>query len=711
LTPTSSRGAEAREVANKASRGLVEAYGIVLLALVASNVVSMATAQEPPSRRFTSLDVFTLEYPTSPRVSPDGRTVAYVRRSNDIMTDRANSAIWAIDLATGKQAPLVADAGSYTAPEWSPTGDRLLYVAREPEAEPELKVLHLDSRISHTVARTLEAIREPVWSPDGERIAFVTFVTARAKAIAAALERPEGAEWAAPARLFEVLEIHRDGEGELKPGASHVFVVPADGGTPRDLTPGDTDFEGPRWLSDTVLLATANDRESAALEPNEADIFALDMRTAARTKLTQREGPDREAAPSPDGRRIAFTGYDDRRLPWQSADLYVMNADGTGTRNLSAAYDRPIRNPQWHPDGRGVYVTTTDGGQTHLLFVSLDGRVDVVARDVGSGSGGRPYAGGEFTVGGSAGAPVIVYTQDSWEHPADLVSLGPRNTVRRLTDLNGDVLAHIELATIEPIAVESSADGRMIDAWIAKPPGFEAGGDYPLILEIHGGPNSMYGASFSSEIQRYAAEGFVVVWSNPRGSVGYGEEFALLIDGKFPGEDYDDLMSVVDAVLAKSYADPDRLFVTGGSAGGTLTAWTVGKTDRFAAAAAVNPVINWTTIMLFADTAAGVARHRMRTYPWDDLDLFWRGSPISLAGNVNTPTLLLVGEADWRTPPVEAIQFYTALQLRGVDSALVLVPGASHNVSARPSQHAAKTDNVIAWFQSHDRKDENPRAQ
>jgi acylaminoacyl-peptidase len=282
-------------------------------------------------------------------------------------------------------------------------------------------------------------------------------------------------------------------------------------------------------------------------------------------------------------------------------------------------------------------------------------------------------------------------------------------SARRLTNLNSDVLAHIELATVESFTVKSSTDDRLIEAWIAKPPGFVADGSYPLILEIHGGPNSMYGASFSSEIQRYAAEGFVVIWCNPRGSVGYGEEFTLLTDLDFPGQDYDDLMTVVDAVLERSYADANRLFITGGSAGGTLTAWTIGKTDRFAAAAAVNPVINWATIMLFADTAASVARHRLRTYPWDDLALFWRTSPISLAGQVNTPTLLIVGEQDWRTPPAEATQFYTALKLRGIESSLILVPGASHNITARPSQHAVKTDNVIAWFKNHDSAHKPPK--
>jgi acylaminoacyl-peptidase len=673
-----------------------------VMALLVSSYKLGASAQSDHDRRFTSLDVFGLEFPSNPRVSPDGRRVAYVRRSNDITTDRTESTLWMVDLTSGEHEPLITGKGSYTLPNWAPRGDRLLYLASEPEEKPEIRVLHLAARVSHTVAKMQETMRGPVWSPDGRNIAFSMFVEDSPRTILAAPRKPEGADWAPPARLFDDLEIHADGRGELKPGANHVFVVPADGGTPRDLTEGEIDFGDPKWLDAATLLVTGNDDEQADFEPDESDIFRIDVQSGTRSKLTQREGPDSEATPSPDGKLVAFTGYDDRRLPWQTTDLYLMNADGTNPRNLTANYDRPMRLPQWHPNGRSIFVTAQDGGETHLLEVNLDGRVETVARDVGAGSGGRPYAGGEFSIGGTPGSPAIVYTQDAWDHPADLALLASGGSARRLTNLNSDVLAHIELSTVESLTVKSSADDRLIEAWIAKPPGFLADGSYPLILEIHGGPNSMYGASFSSEIQRYTAEGFVVVWCNPRGSVGYGEEFTLLTDRDFPGQDYDDLMSVVDAALERSYADENRLFITGGSAGGTLTAWTIGKTNRFAAAAAVNPVINWTTIMLFGDTAASVARHRLRTYPWDDLALFWRTSPISLAGQVNTPTLLIVGEQDWRTPPAEATQFYTALKLRGIESSLILVPGASHNISARPSQHAVKTDNVIAWFKAHD---------
>ncbi len=256
---------------------------------------------------------------------------------------------------------------------------------------------------------------------------------------------------------------------------------------------------------------------------------------------------------------------------------------------------------------------------------------------------------------------------------------------------------------VEPLKVKNP-DGQEIDAWIAKPPNFRPDGSFPLILEIHGGPSNMYTPTFSSELQRYAAEGFVVVFANPRGSVGYGQAFANAIDQDFPNKDASDLLAAVDAVLAKGYADPKRTFITGGSYGGLMTAYLVGKTDRFVAAAAANPVINWTSIALAGDTSANVVDQILRSYAWEAQDKFWKASPLAGAGHVKTPTLLMVGDEDWRAPPFEAEQFYSALKLRGIDTVLVRVPTVGHNISARPSTHNSKVDSIIAWFKAHDPK-------
>jgi len=233
------------------------------------------------------------------------------------------------------------------------------------------------------------------------------------------------------------------------------------------------------------------------------------------------------------------------------------------------------------------------------------------------------------------------------------------------------------------------------------PPDFDAAKKYPLILEIHGGPQTAYGPNFSTDVQLYAAAGYIVLYTNPRGSTSYGEEFTNLIDKNYPGQDYDDLMSAVDAAIAGGNVDPANLFVTGGSGGGVLTAWIVGKTDRFRAAATQKPVINYLSFALTTDFAAGFSPNWRKERPWEDPMSYWKYSPLSLVGNVKTPTLVVVGGDDYRTPVSESEQYYTALQTRGIPTALVKVPGVGHGITARPSQSAAKASAILAWFEKY----------
>ncbi|MBA4800279.1 MAG: S9 family peptidase [Euryhalocaulis sp.] len=660
-----------------------------------------ASAQDDDIRKFTAEDVFNLEWANDPQVSPDGETVAYVRMGYDKAKDSPAGSVWVVDVDSGAHRPLITGAGSYNAPRWSPDGRRLAYMAVE-DGKPEMRVRYMDDGSSFSVAQLFQPPQGYDWSPDGRTIAFSMFTKGETPSFATPPEKPEGAEWAEPVRVFDDLVYRFDGQGWLKEGAAHIYVVPADGGSPRQLTKGDNGFGSPEWLDENTILAVGNDVENPDLDPIESEIYAISVNSGDRRALTTRDGPDGSPAVSPDGRRIAYTGYDDRVLAYQQTDLWVMDANGAEPRNLTADFDHSVSSPEWAANGRGVYVTAEVNGQNVLALVDLNGGVDQLADDVGGTSLGRPYASGGFSASDEGRRSVVAYTQGASSRPADLAILTGSGDPRRVTDLNSDALGHIQLAEIEEIQVESSVDGRTVEAWIAKPPGFTADGSYPMILEIHGGPFAMYTPHFAAEIQRYAAEGYVTVYANPRGSTGYGEDFALEIDRAYPGEDYDDLMSVVDAVVAKNYADPGRLFVTGGSGGGVLTSWIVGKTDRFAAAATIKPVINWTTMALAGDIAAFVGRHWMRAQPWEDPELYWRLSPISLVGNVTTPTLVMVGEEDYRTPAWEAEQFYGALKLQDVPTALIRVPGASHSIAARPSNLIAKTDNIMGWFAKYD---------
>ena len=267
-----------------------------------------------------------------------------------------------------------------------------------------------------------------------------------------------------------------------------------------------------------------------------------------------------------------------------------------------------------------------------------------------------------------------------------------------LTNLNDDLLAHKTLGEVEEITWTSSVGNLEVQGWIVTPPDFDAEKDYPLILEIHGGPFTAYGPHFSVETQLYAAAGYVVLYTNPRGSTSYGYDFANEIHHNYPGQDYDDLMSGVDAVIARGYVDEKQLFVTGGSGGGVLSAWIIGNTDRFAAAVVAKPVINWISEALYSDISTMVPAYWFEKYPWEDPQEYWRRSPLSLVGNVSTPTMLMAGESDHRTPIPESEQYYQALKLRKIDSALVRVPESSHGIATRPSNQIAKVDNILAWF-------------
>jgi acylaminoacyl-peptidase len=676
--------------------------GLGLTTLICAPALAHPAAEADDTlRRFTAERVFDIEYATAPAISPDGSKIVYVRHSMDRLKDRDRGDLWIIDVASGEQRPLVTGGGAASSPVWSPDGSKLLYSTASSDGKPELRLLYTDSGQTFSLAQLEYAASGAKWSPDGSRIAFSMFVKGDKPSFATAPEQREGAEWNEPVRVFDDITFRFDGQGYLEAGATQTFVLSASGGSPRQVTDGEADLTSPVWLDGDTLLVTGNRAEDADLDPIESEIHVVELSDLSIRALTSRDGPDFGPVVSPDGQTIAFRGHDDNVLAYEQDNLYLMNTDGSNVREIAADFDRSIGSLQWAPDGKSLYSLIGNAGNMDLFTITTGGETSIAVSGVGGTSIGRPYAGGGFSLSKSRN-PVIAYTAGSSDRPAEVAIAGPRVNNRILTGLNDDVLPYLDMADVEEIKVSSRADGREIEAWVALPPGFEADGSYPMILEIHGGPYSMYGPFFASEIQRYAAEGYVTAWANPRGSTGYGEEFAQLIDKAYPGNDHDDLMSVVDEMVARDYVDPERLFITGGSGGGVLTAWAVGKTDRFAAAATIKPVINWFTMALAGDIAPVVWRHWIREDPWENPQAYFDLSPISLVGNVTTPTLVMVGEEDWRTPTWEAEQFYTALKLQGVDTALIRVPGSPHYIAGRPSRLVAKTDNIMGWFAKYD---------
>ena len=656
-----------------------------------------AAAQDAPERHFTVDDIFGLTVAADPQISPDGKRIAYVRRTNDVMTDTAVSSIWLIDVASGAEIPLVSGEGSHGSPRWSPDGTRLAYVSTESGGGPELHVRWMASGESANITALPEAPGAIAWSPDGRQIAYTARVPGEGLKLGKTPAKPEGAEWKAPLQIIDKVTYRFDGGGYAKPGTSQLFIVDATGGAPRQLTFGEYNNGGSvEWSPDgRTLLFSANRREDWELEPLGDEIYALDLASGAIRALTSRNGPDVSPQFSPDGRRIAYLGFDDLGNAFDQTNLYVMDADGSNPRQLAASLDRGFDGIEWTK--AGLFGSFEEDGEHRVAEIGLNGNVERLAPRIGSTYYALPYTGGEWSVSDQG---TIAFTTASATRPTDIGVTTSRGT-RQLTHLNDTSLGGKVLGDIRELAV-TAADGTTIPAWVMLPPDYVEGTRVPMVLEMHGGPYAAYGPEFSVDYQLYGAAGYAVVFANPGGSTGYGEAFADRIEDNYPISNFDELMAVVDAAVAAGFADPDNLFVTGGSGGGALTAWLVGKTDRFKAAAAHKPVINWTSQSLMADGTPFFGRYWMGSLPWENPTHYWERSPLSLVGNVETPTLVLVGADDYRTPRSEAEQYYGALKLAGVDTALVVTPGSSHNnLSQSPSQQAARTTAVIDWFDKY----------
>ena len=673
-------------------------WWMAAMVLVWMTVPGVGRADDETSQRFEPLDVFELEYAQDPRISPDGERIVYVRRSMDVMEDRKRSNLWVVNFDGSDHRPLLSGADNYTSPRWSPDGTRLAYVTSV-EGSSQIYVRWMDSGQTARVTDLVQSPSSLAWSPDGTQIAFCMFVPGPPAKLGELPAKPAGASWAEPMTVVDLLEYRWDGAGMLEAGHLHVFVVPADGGSPRQVTTGDFDFHGPlSWTPDSrSIVLSANLHEDRDFNPLDNEVYRVALADGAMEPLTDRRGPDDQPDVSPDGKHVAYVGFDDRKQGYQVSALHVVPMDGGEPRVLTAELDRNLRQIGWGADGKGVYFLFNDQGVTHIGYAPLRGETRIVASGVGGTYIGRPYGPGSFT---TAYKGRLATTVANPTRPPDVAAVDTRG-MRRVTALNEDLLAHRQLGEVASIRYESSHDGREIQGWIVKPPGFDPTRQYPLILEIHGGPFANYGERFAVEMQLYAAAGYVVLYTNPRGSTGYGEAFGNLIHHDYPGHDYNDLMSGVDAVLDLGYVDPDRLYVTGGSGGGILSAWIVGKTDRFRAAAAVKPIINWQSFALTTDFYISAIRYWFDAQPWEDPEAYWARSPLALVGDVVTPTLLLTGEHDYRTPISETEQFYQALKLRGVDTMMVRVPDTSHGISARPSNLIGKVAHILAWFERY----------
>ena len=647
---------------------------------------------------FTPLDVFDLEYVSNTEISPDGNKILYQRNFNDIMTDESSSNIWLINFDGSENRPITTGNFKDTSPKWSNKGDKFVFKSNR-EGKSQIFLFDLTNNSIQKLTNFQYSISSIKWSPDDSYILFSSFIDDKRDTLIKMPEKPKGAKWNDPPVEISDLNYRYDGSGYRKPGETQFFTLPVTGGTPRQISniPAEKRaFQG-EWIDKNTIVFSANLNEDSDYNTINTEIYTLDINSGIQKALTSREGPDNSPKVSNDNSLIAYLGYDDEYLSYQQNSIYIMRTDGSGKYKIELDLDRNISNIYWSGDDKRIFFQYDDKGITKIGSTTLDGKLDFIIDQVGGLSFSRPYSGGFFSLSNNNR---YSFTYGTVYNPADL-AVGYKGSKNRLTNLNKDLFDYKKLGNVEEIWYESSFDGEMIQGWIVKPPNFDESKKYPLILEIHGGPHTNYGFHFSSEVQLFASKGYVVLYTNPRGSTSYGKEFANLIHHNYPSQDYDDLISGVDNLIERGYIDENNLFVTGGSGGGVLTSWIIGKTDRFSAAVVAKPVINWYSFVLYADNIGYFYKYWFEDLPWIDPESYLKRSPISYVGNVETPTMVLTGEKDYRTPMAESEQFYAGLKLNKVESMLVRIPNANHGIASKPSNLIAKVNAIISWFEKY----------
>ncbi|HLM57750.1 MAG TPA: S9 family peptidase [Pyrinomonadaceae bacterium] len=690
-----------------------------LFTLAVAFVLAAAGVRAQQRDRLTVDAFLDWELVASPQVSPDGSQIVYTRRWTDKVNDKYEDEIWVMDPDGGRNRFLTK--GSQAA--WSPDGKRLAYVAPGQPAGSQIFVRWTDAPGETQLTRLERSPSNLAWSPDGRRIAFNMLVPGNPGLKVNMPARPTGAKWVDAPRVVDRLNYRSDGTGWRPEGFTHVFVISDQGGTPRQLTDGDYQHGAPEWTPDSASIIFSGVRKpDAEYVRGGSDIYVVSLAGGAARALTDREGPDTNPTVSPDGRFIAYTGFDQTKNTYHVSKLYLMNADGTQKRALAADFDRAPSGLIWDENNNGVYFVAEDRGSQNLWFQP--------------GRGGPPKRltdGAQIlNVTSISKGGLAVGTRSAADAPTDVFAFDlkrPAAGLRLLTRVNADVLEGRRLGQVEEVWYDSvggikqqgctAADSdpsqlkpsdcskTRVQGWVVKPPDFDPSKKYPLLLYIHGGPHSMYGVGFNFEFQNHAAEGYVVLYTNPRGSTGYGRDFGNAINNNYPGQDYDDLMRGVDEVVRRGYVDERNLFVTGGSGGGVLTTWIVGHNDRFAAAVAMKPVVNWYSFVGTTDSADWY--YNFQKLPWEDPAEHLRRSPLTYVGSVKTPTMILVGDLDLRTPLEQTEQYYRALKLRKVPTAMVRLADEYHGFNAdfglrHPSNRVAQILYLRAWFDKYRRK-------
>lgn len=667
-------------------------------------------------RKLTPEDLYKLVFISDPQISPDGTRIAYTRTVIDDKTKECRSHIWLVNADGTCNRQFTAGPKADTTPRWSPDGKKLAFVS-DRSGEKQIFVVPADGGEAYQVTRMRYGASNPVWSPDAKSIAFMAAVDPS--------DKPEDYEKPLDPKEKEALENKKKDEptvvarlkvkadaamGLLSPRRNHVFVTDAEGiGPAKQLTTGEYDYASPSWSPDGAYIAVSSNRSpDADWETWIADIFVVPARGGELRQLTRREGPANLPVWTPDGKFIIYVGNKQEHGAATLAKLWKVPVEGGDPVPLTESFDRSVGNsclsdshygaseggPFISPDGKTIYFLANDCGRTSIYSVSADGgEVSLVL------GGDREIYG--FSLDSSGTKLAIAYSKPTLPGDVALFDLASHGE-KTLTFSNKDLLDQVYV--VEPELVPfNAADGWQEYGWMMKPVGYRQGQKYPAVLEVHGGPHSMYGYTFFLEFQLLAAAGYAVIYTNPRGSQGFGQDFVKAVIGDYGGTDYSDLMTWVDKAVSLGFIDESRLGVTGGSYGGFMTNWIVGHTDRFKAAVTQRSISNWLSFFGVSDIGYTFTVRELEGDPVHDTEKLWKFSPLAYVDNVKTPLLILHSEQDMRCPIEQGEQLYVALKRARKEVEMVRFPGANHELSrsGRPVLRVVRLKHILRWFDAH----------
>ena len=629
------------------------------------------------------------EWTSNPTISPNGEQILYSRSWINLIDDKRETDLWIMNKNGSTNRFFLNGSNG----KWSPDGSKIAFIKKGEPNGTQIFIKYLGVEGEPTQITKLEKSPSSMeWSPDGKFIAFLMHVSSEAALDPIGVpERPKGATWTKGPQVIDQVDYSQDRVGFLERGFRQIFVVPSEGGTARQITFGEFDdiSGGISWLKDSEsIVFSSYQKEDAEYARGQSNLYSVNINNLNLIELTSREGTESSPTVSPDGSKIAFVGSTWTKNFYHDRKMYVMDIDGSNLRCITESLDQTPSPGVWGKNSSGVYFNVREFGQSNVYHADIKGKVKKITN-------GNHMLTMNDLVGSDA---VATWTDPS--NPSDIISfsIDKPNKINRLTDVNKDIFYNVEFGEVEEITYKS-VDEKYVQGWIVKPPNFDSNKKYPLVLRIHGGPHSMYHVGFNYNFQLHAAQDQVVLYTNPRGSTGYGYDFANAIQNAYPGNDYDDIMYGVDEVISRGYIDENRMYVYGGSGGGVLTSWIVGKTDRFAAASVNYPVTNWFSFVGTTDGATWY--YNFKNYPWEDPSEHIKRSPLMYVANVKTPTMLMCGEEDLRTPISQTEEYYQALKMNKVPTVMIRFTDEYHGTSSKPSNFLRTHGYINAWFDKH----------